>query len=197
MDKGGYMKKTLKVLFLIMIVISMTACGGDKKEKPKEPKKQENSNDNNTNTEVEEMESGSAKEFKNAYYNELPLPENVDHVDKNEKGEGKTEYIMFVGKYSYKQFYEYIMKLEKLGFHYEFVKECVPKEEKDLIDKTETSWAANNGKIWLRISWRSEKNQYYFDYNMQIIFNNYDYLLPLEEENKTVDNQNEENKKAE
>ncbi len=196
------MKKTLKILLLFVVAISMTACGGDKKEKPKEPKKQENSNDNNTNAEVEEMESGSAKEFKNAYYNELPLPENVDHVDKNKKGEDKTEYIMFVGEYSYNKFYEYIMKLEKLGFHYEFVKECVPKNEKDLIDKTETSWAANNGKIWLRISWRSKENQYYSDYNMQIIFNNYDYLLPLEEETKQEENKEktskqEDTKKAE
>lgn len=177
------MKKTLKILLLFVIAISMTACGEKKKEEPKKK--------DNNNTEEKEVDSGSAKEWQGAYYNELPLPENVDHVDKNKKGEDKTEYIMFVGEYSYDKFYEYIMKLEKLGFHYEFVKECVPKNEKDLIDKTETSWAADNGKIWLRISWRTKENQFYSDYNMQIIFNNYDYLLPLEETKQ------EETKKAE
>lgn len=157
------MKKTLKILFLIVIAISITACG----EKNNEKKPEKKNSDNNPKTEE-------------VFYETLPSPsDKIDHVDKNEKTDTKTEYIMYVNEYSYNDFYNYITKLEELGFHYDFYKECVPKEESKLIDKTETSWSANNGKIWIRASWRSNENQYYTDYNLQIIFNNYDYLLPL------------------
>ncbi len=156
------MKKVLKIIFLVFVAISITACDKDK------PKQKENDK-----PEVIEEK---------AYYDYLPRPiAKADRVDKNEKTETKIEYVMYVNEYSYEKFYDYIMSLEKVGLHYEFVNDSVPKDINKLHDKTETSWAGNDGKTWIRASWRSKDNTYYTTYNLQVIFNNYDYLLPIVE----------------
>ena len=162
------MKKVFKIMVLVLVLFSLVGC------EKEEPKKEQEKKTPNETTEKK-------------YYEDLPMPtDEITRIDKNFKTEDKIEYIMYVNDYSYDKFYEYIMKLEKIGFHYEFVSDSVPDNASKLYDKTETSWAANNGKIWIRASWRSNKNQYYTDYNLQLIFNNYDYLLPIEELNKEM-----------
>jgi len=125
------------------------------------------------------------------FYETLPMPsEKFDKTVKNARNEERAEYILYVKEFSYQKFYEYIMSLEKLDFNYKFVNESVPKKQSDLVDSTETSWAADNGEIWIRAQWRSKDNQYYSGYNLQLIFDNYDYIKPLE----PVEEKNDEEK---
>ena len=129
------MKKIFKIFLFVLVIFSLTAC--------------KDNNANNTNNEVSK---------KDAFYESLPLPsDKIDKTVKNEKLQGKIEYIMYINDYSYAKFHDYIISLEKLGFNYEFVKEAVPEKVNDLQDKTETSWGANNGKIWIRALWRSKE----------------------------------------
>lgn len=115
------------------------------------------------------------------YFSSLPVPsEKIDKMVDSKKNDTKTEYSVYVNVYDYTQFYDYITKLEKIGFNYEFYKDSVPATLDKLADKTETSWGANNGKIWIRALWRSNDNSYYNGYNLQLIINNYDYLKPIE-----------------
>ena len=147
----------MKILFFFFITISITACG--------EKKANENTNDNNIKQEEKE------------FYEILPMPSNnIDKTIKNEKDNNQIEYILYINNYSYENFYNYIMKLEQLGYHYEFVNDSVPNSYDLLHDKTETSWSANDGKIWIRALWRSNENAYYSNYNLQLIFNNYNYI---------------------
>lgn len=149
------MKKILVCIMIFMMTFTLTAC--------KEEKKQE-----------------ELKWPEETFFDSLPAPsKNIDKITKDEKNDTQAEYSVYVNTYEYKEFYEYITKLEKLGFNYEFYKNSVPSDDKNLTDKTETSWGANNGEIWIRALWRSDKNTYYNGYNLQLIFNNYDYLKPV------------------
>ena len=158
------MKKILKIAAMVLIMISLTACNGKNQE---------------VETGENKVETGENKSEKvGAYYENLPQPEGkVTKIDKNEVGDGLVEYIVYVDECSYEQLYEYIMSLEKEGFHYDYVNNSIPKDSSKLYDKTETSWAADNGKIWIRVSWRSNESNSYSGYNLQIIYDNYDYLL--------------------
>ncbi|MBQ4634403.1 MAG: hypothetical protein IJB71_03550 [Bacilli bacterium] len=145
------MKKIITCLLLVLSLLIVTGCKDDK-----------------------------LKWAEETYFDDLPVPcEKIDKMTKSKKTDEYSEYSVYVNDYSYQEFYEYIKSLEEEGFNYEFYETSVPKEESDLNDKTETSWGANNGKIWIRALWRNEENTYYNGYNLQLIFNNYDYLKPV------------------
>lgn len=151
------MKKVVRCLLLLVLLISLPAC---KDQKVNEDKK-----------------SWPEK----TYFDSLPVPsETIDKITKDQKDNTHTEYSIYVNTFTYEEFYNYIKSLEDLGFHYEFFNTSVPENYEDLPDKTETSWGANNGKIWIRALWRGKDNVYYNAYNFQLIFNNYDYLQPIE-----------------
>ncbi len=155
------MRKLLKCSLLLFTMLSLTACGESEVVEP----------------------TWSEKTF----FDTLPVPaEKVDKINKDEKNAKYSEYSIYVNSYDYAKFYEYISKLESLGFHYEFFTTSVPEKIDSLTDKTETSWGANNGSIWIRALWRSDKNIYYNGYNFQLIFNNYDYMKEI----PTIENVN-------
>ena len=171
------MKKLCGLLIAIIAIFTITACQKEEPEETNEPEKEK------------------------LYYEVLPMPSTkIDKTTKDVKDAERAEYILYVKDYSYKKFYDYIMSLEKIGFHYEFVSETVPESVDKLNDKTETSWAADNGKIWIRAQWRSKDNIYFNGYSLQLIFDNYDYMKPLEpkkEENNKEENNKVENNKEE
>ena len=148
------MKKVFNFLLLIVAILTISACG---KKQPAEPEKEK------------------------LFYEHLPMPsETIDKTTKSVRDKNHTEYILYVSNYSYEQFHAYIAELEKLGFNYSFFKETVPEKQEMLSDKTETSWAANNGSIWIRAQWRDESNVNFKGNSLQLIFDNYDYLKPIE-----------------
>lgn len=150
------MKKVLKLFSILLIVFVITACG-EKKEKVYKW----------------EMES---------FFSKLPAPaEKVsDMMQFDKDGKGKTEYVVYVNEYTYEQFYTYIKQLEDRGFNYGHFLTNIPAHKEELNDKTETSWGADKDGIWIRALWRSNENANYSTYNLQLIFNNYDYLQPIE-----------------
>lgn len=158
------MKKIFIFLLVMTMCLTLTAC----KEEPKK----------------------EAKWPEETFFSSLPVPsDKIEKMTTDKKDDTHTEYSVYVKEFNYDNFYEYITKLENLGFNYEFYENSVPSDSANLSDKTETSWGANNGKIWIRALWRSNENTYYTDYNLQLIFNNYDYLIPVGSQN----NEKEEN----
>ena len=144
------MKRITQVLFLVLLMVFITAC---KESAP------------NVGT----------------FFESIPMPSaKINNVTKSEKADSKEEHIIYVNNYTYEDFYKYVMSLEELGFNYAFIKDYVPENKENLYDKTEASWGANNGKIWIRALWRDKDNIYYKGYNLQLIFNNYDYTIPIE-----------------
>jgi len=110
------------------------------------------------------------------FFKEVAVPKGeVSKFNQDLNEDGKQNYSVFVNDFSYEKFYEYIMALEKDGFHYEFVDESVPEDINKLSDKTETSWRANKGNVYIIANWRSKDNTYYTGYNLQLLFYNYDY----------------------
>lgn len=124
--------------------------------------------------------SNSSKSYKwgdeKTFFDSVPTPSSkIDNLSKDKDVDGKVAYSVFINSFSYDDFYSYIEKLEKNGFHYEFLDDYVPKDINKLADKTETSWAANKGNIYVIANWRSNDNTYYNGYNLQLLFYNYDY----------------------
>ena len=118
---------------------------------------------------------------KGTFFESIPMPDSeIEEINKIEKKNGKLEYILYVKDFTYEEFYNYIMSLEKLGFNYAFLSETIPEDMEKLPNKTEASWGANDGKIWIRALWRSKDNIYYDKYNLQLIFDDYDYMKPVE-----------------
>ena len=105
----------------------------------------------------------------------LAPSDKLDRFSQDYNIDGKENYTVIVNDFSYGDFYDYIMELEKDGFHYEFVDEYVPKRASKLADKTETSWSASKDGIYIIANWRSDDNQYYNGYNLQLLFYNYNY----------------------
>lgn len=151
------MKKILKTFGIFLIVITLTACGKNKEK-------------------IYTWE-------KETFFSELPAPapaESVsDMMEFNKDNKDKKEYIIYVNEYSYKEFYTYISQLEKRGFNYEHFETNIPAQQEKLKDTTEVSWGATKDDVFIRALWRSNDNPNYRGYNLQLIFNNYDYLQPI------------------
>lgn len=110
------------------------------------------------------------------FFDSVYVPDGiVNKLNQDYNDNGKENYTVLVNDFDYDKFYEYIMALEADGFKYEFVNEYVPKDINKLSDKTETSWSANKGDIYIIANWKSKDNAYYNGYNLQLLFYNYDY----------------------
>lgn len=110
------------------------------------------------------------------FFSNVEAPKvNIDKFSQDYSQDGKENYSVIVNEFSYNDFYNYIMDLEKDGFHYEFVDEYVPKDISKLSDKTETSWSATKDNVYIIATWRSNDNIYYNGYNLHLLFYNYDY----------------------
>ena len=139
------------VIFLIVIIV-----GGCKKE-----------------SEIAHKNNGWEEK---TFFSNVESPKvNIDRFNQDYNHDGKENYSVVVNEFSYRDFYNYIMDLEKDGFHYEFVNEYVPKDISKLSDKTETSWSATKDNIYIIATWRSNDNIYYNGYNLHLLFYNYDY----------------------
>lgn len=151
------MKKILKIFGILLIVLTITACGKNK--------------------EKEKIYSWTTETF----FSKLPAPAETvsDMIQFDKDKKGKQEYVVYVNEYSYKEFYTYISQLEKRGFNYEHFEANIPARQEELKDTTEVSWGAKKDDIYIRALWRSNDNANYRGYNLQLIFNNYDYLQPI------------------
>lgn len=110
------------------------------------------------------------------FFNSVYAPNGkISKISKDYSENGKEFYTVLVNDYSYEKFYEYIMKLEDDGYHYEFLDEYVLDEVNKLPDNTETSWRAHKDNIYIIANWRSRDNANYSGYNLQLLFYNYDY----------------------
>jgi len=151
------MKKLLKTFGILLIVLSLTACGKTK--------------------EKEKIYAWGIETF----FSKLPAPAETvsDMIQFDKDKKGKQEYVVYVNEYSYKEFYTYISQLEKRGFNYEHFETNIPPKQEQLADKTEVSWGATKDDIYIRALWRSNDNPNYRGYNLQLIFKNYNYLKKI------------------
>jgi len=132
----------------------------------------------NRNNDNENLQKYSWKE-KSFFSNVAAPSDSIDKFNQDYNKDGKEIYSVIINDYSYNDFYNYIMTLENEGFNYEFVNEYIPKDISLLSDKTETSWSANNGNIYIIAIWKSKENTYYDGYNLHLLFYNYDYTISI------------------
>jgi len=150
----------VKNKFLIVIMLVMLLVVGCK--------------DNNKDDKEVAYKDNGWKE--KTFFSNVEAPsKNIDKFNQDYSQDGKENYSVVINEFSYNDFYNYIMKLEKDGFHYEFVNEYVPSDISKLSDKTETSWSGSKDNVYIIATWRSNDNIYYNGYNLHLLFYNYDY----------------------
>lgn len=146
----------MKKMFIIIIVLMMMLIVGCKKD-----------------DKVAYKDNGWKEK---TFFSSVEAPSvSVDKFSEDYNQDGKQNYSVIKNEFSYNDFYNYIMKLEKDGYHYEFVDEYVPKDISKLSDKTETSWTGTKDDVYIIATWRSNDNPYYNGYNLHLLFYNYDY----------------------